>query len=387
MPDNSNEIDGYNDRTFHNANWISITSGALGAGMYWNDMEEKQGVNHRANFNAIKAYVSDVDWTQTWTPYFNYNDGHGTSLVNGKIMYTFSAVRGDRKQAIVFALNNSSHWANENPSVYNTSAAPHRYDTLLSRQQLNPNQLKYDIDSNTYNPQVMIKGLLNGSSVGFPYKIDVYKTYGSGGMIGQINALCVDDTLKFPMKMPFDIGPDYYPDYAFIARSLASFQRPTDTLVITNKDTAYMAPDFITNKSNYTYLYDWGNGRVTTDTAAAVYYPAAGNYTITLTVRDKTNDTSAVYYQNVRVQDMSKKQQDAKVSIFPNPSTGSFSLAYDETLFESPRIKVYNQLGKLITDQIAPPGRVDLPTLCSGMYFISFYGETYRKMFKLVIQN
>ncbi|MES6334612.1 T9SS type A sorting domain-containing protein, partial [Cutibacterium acnes] len=125
----------------------------------------------------------------------------------------------------------------------------------------------------------------------------------------------------------------------------------------------------------------------TTDTAAAVYYPAAGNYTITLTVRDKTNDTTAVYYQSVRVRDMAKKQQDAKVSIFPNPSTGSFSLAYDEALFANPRIKVYNQLGKLIADQYVTPGRVDLPALSNGMYFISFYGETYQKMLKLVIQN
>ncbi len=389
MPDYTNDIDTRNDRTFHNANWISIMSGALGCGMYWNDMGQVGGINHRANFNAIKAFVADVDWNQKWIPYSNvaYMDG---LTVNGKTMYTFHALRADGKAFIAYTHNNSSHWANEPASVYDVPSSIVK-DTLAKRQGITLPQLKYNIDGETdplNNPYFLIRNLPTSAlfGLGKPYSVDIYKTYGSGGIIKHINTNSVGPFLAINIDMPYDIGPINYPDYAFIGEELSVF-RTADTIVMNSKDSIYLKPDFLAQNVNYTYLYDWGNGTTSNDSSAIVHYTNAGTYIISLTVKNTSNDTSATYYQTITVKDLAKLQTEANVVIYPNPTMGSFHLKYDELLFLNPTIKIYDAFGKLITMQKVTNPKIHLPQISNGIYFLQFYGLYYQKTLKLVVQN
>lgn len=383
MPDNTSAIDKYNDRTFHNANWISVVSGALGTGMYWNDMNQDGGTNHRANFKAIKTFANDVDWSVQWNPYFNGNDFLGTNY-NGKRVFTFSAVSNDN-YALAFALNNASHWANEDPSIYNMpNSKP--FAQLAAEQGIELPQDKYDIvaDINT-NPPVKIKGF-NPAMDMFIYKVDIYKTYGNGGVVNTVYPMQTYNQLQFALDMPFDIGPDNYPDYAFIARPYNVF-KTRDTLALNGTDSVNLTQQFIKNAQNYNISYNFGNGSSTTHSPAITAYPSQGNYTATLTVTNKINDTTAVYYQHIKVKGNATKTEQAVVNLYPNPSTGSFSIAFNEQLFANPNIRVFDQLGKLVAQQPVVPGKVNLPNLSNGIYFIQFYGNGYQKNCKLVVQN
>lgn len=387
MPDGNNDIDKRNDRTFHNTNWVSIMSGALGTGMYWNDMGQYGGINHRANFNAIKAYVNNVDWTQSWNPRFIAGVGEHGTVFNGKTIYTFSSFSPDGTKAIAYAQNNSSHWANDPASMYNVpNSIP--YDTLAKSQSINIPQAKYDINANlNTDPPIIIDGFApNTSGAVRPYTISVYKTYGSGGLITEITAYLLGSTLIFPMDMPFNIGPVNYPDYAFIAKPRNLF-RMADTLDLGVNSPVDVSPSFISDKKNYTFMYDYGNGSKNADSTGVVNYSTKGDYTISLTIKDKKNDTTTTYYQKVHVGSIKNEIDQKSVIIYPNPSRGCFHIQYDEAIFPNAEITVYNQLGSIIIKQKATTEAINLPLVSSGMYFVNFSSGNYQKSIKLVIEN
>jgi hypothetical protein len=385
MPDISNDIDKYNDRTFHNANWISIISGALGTGMYWNDMPQAGGINHRANFKAIKAFTNAVDWSQPWIPIVDdFDDRFGTTGANGKQIHTFRAVTNDVKHVIAFSLNKSSHWANDLASSYAGN-----YNSLLQKQGINPNQPVYDIDPSfsSGNPKVEISPI-QGNIFGLtPYMVNKYSTYGNGGLVTSFLQYASFGQLSFNEDMPFAINPlSGVPDYAYIINPYPVF-RTSDTLAFNSNDTVYIEPDFITDKQQYTYQYDWGNGITSTDSAALVHYNNPGTYTITLTITNDKADTSSIYTQVVNVISAENQLNDAQISIYPNPTLNNCFLKYDETIFKQANIEIYDQLGKLVLKEILNANnQINIAHLNSGMYFVRFYGKNYNKICKLVKQ-
>lgn len=381
MPDNSEEIDRYNDRTFHNANWISVMSGAIGTGMYWNDMDQSGGVNHRVNFNAIKTFADAVDWSQQWIPVSQqWDERFGTTGTNGNKIYTFQSVTPDVKNSIVFSLNNSSHWANDPPSSF---AGVTTYSTLLQRQGITANQAVYDIDPSysSGNPKVTI--LIQG--IHSPYFVDTYKTYGNGGLLMSFLTFSNLFKLSFEQDMTFAINPfNGFPDYAYIVRPYPVF-RTMDTLLFNSSDTVTIAPDFINHKQNYNFLYDWGNGVTSNDTIANVYYNQAGTYTITLTVNDLKNDTSAIYKQVVKINSTEEIINESQIILYPNPANNTCFIKYNTDVFTHPTIEVYDQLGKLVLKQVLDgDNQINLSALNSGMYHIKFFGNNYQKNCKLV---
>lgn len=383
MPDQSNDIDKYNDRTFHNANWISIISGALGTGMYWNDMPQAGGINHRANFKAIKAFTNAVDWSQPWIPIEDdFDDRFGTTGANGKQIHTFRAVTNDANHVIAFTLNKSSHWANDPPASY-----AGKYYDLLQEQGIAANQPVYDIDPSysSGNPKVEISPVQGFNLT--PFLVNKYSTYGNGGLVSSTLNYAYLFKLSFDEDMPFAInatGPK--PDYAYIINRYPVF-RTSDTLVFSNTDTVNLDPYFIKDKQLYTYFYDWGNGTTSSDSAALVHYNSPGTYTISLTVSNNITDTSAIYKQVVKVKSVDEKLNDAQISIYPNPALNSCFVKYDETIFKQASIEVYDQLGKLVLKEILNSNnQINISLLNSGMYFVRFYGKNYNKISKLVKQ-
>lgn len=389
MPDNSIDIDIYNDRTFHNANWISVMSGALGTGMYWNDMGQYSGTNHRANFNAIKTFVGNVDWSQPWIPTTQpWDNRFGTTGTNGKQLYTFCSVTPNTRNAIAFSLNKSSHWANDPSSSFGSIP---NYMALLQKQGITANQQVYDIDPSysAGNPKVEIYPIFGGfmPSDIVPYWVDKYVTYGNGSLVSTTLQYANVIYLRFYEDMTFAINPtNGYPDYAYIVRPYPLF-RTSDTLVFTNTDTVYMEPSFISNKQDYNYTYDWGNGTISNDSIARVHYNTPGTYTITLTVNNVATDTSAVYNQVVHVSSLADKVNTSQISIYPNPTFNSCFIKYDADIFKQPNIEVYDQLGKLVLSQsLNSNNEINITALNSGMYFVKFYDNNYQKICKLVKQ-
>jgi hypothetical protein len=396
MPDNTNHIDSYNDRTFHNTNWITAVSGSLGTGLYWNDMDQYGHVDHRANFKALRAFSDAIDWTVLWQPYRRDDqDQFGGFVVNGKSVYTFNSATPDGQRAIAYALNASSNWTIDNPSSYivrqNTDDLS--YWQLLQAQGVDINNVGYyDIDPSQsgaygYNPPVVIKGMWTPSG-STPYTVDKYKTYGNGGLLSSSTQYAIGNStqLLFYEDMPAYIGPAGYPDYAYFVHPFGTF-RSSDTLDFTNKDTVNLDPYFISAKEDYSFTYDWGNGTMTNDSIAHVHYSNPGTYTVTLTVHDNKADTTATYTQVVKVADAVTEMNDASITLYPNPATNNCFIKYDADIFNAPNIEIYDQLGKMVLKMaLNQTSGVNISSLKSGMYYLKFFGKDYQKVCKLIKQ-
>ncbi|MCZ8284173.1 MAG: hypothetical protein O9353_01850, partial [Bacteroidia bacterium] len=64
LADGINIIDRKSDREFHNTVWATTFMGGISNGLYWNDWDQKKGVNHRHNFIALRNFVNMIDFSQ-----------------------------------------------------------------------------------------------------------------------------------------------------------------------------------------------------------------------------------------------------------------------------------------------------------------------------------
>jgi hypothetical protein len=85
--------------------------------------------------------------------------------------------------------------------------------------------------------------------------------------------------------------------------------------------------------------------------------------------------------------------ENAKVKVFPNPSSGSFTLDMNQISFSSPIIdlKVYNVIGELVhqsTEEVNNLGttkEIDLKGLANGAYYLRLNAGNKAYSVKLII--
>lgn len=87
-------------------------------------------------------------------------------------------------------------------------------------------------------------------------------------------------------------------------------------------------------------------------------------------------------------------QQDlsqADISIFPNPSPGSFSLQMDQSAIGSAEMKIYNSAGMLIDQKTiqldGQKKQIDLPNINEGLYYLKIRGESFQASIPLIIEK
>ncbi|MCL2132517.1 MAG: T9SS type A sorting domain-containing protein, partial [Lentimicrobiaceae bacterium] len=151
------------------------------------------------------------------------------------------------------------------------------------------------------------------------------------------------------------------------------------------------------NSTHYVYTTDVVEGMeevtltaVPTDTNATV--TGAGLITIssgtnvlvvTVTAQDKVTESNYIIVVNRTVGIDEPTQTDAKLVVYPNPTTGKLTIKCAETLHAT-SVQMFNVVGQVVgTWHTAPENTettIDVSHLAKGMYFLKVDGE----MFKVV---
>jgi PKD repeat protein len=122
-----------------------------------------------------------------------------------------------------------------------------------------------------------------------------------------------------------------------------------------------------------------------------VMYSSAGTYDVTLTVSDGVDSHSVTFEDYITVNictDIEEKNIE-KISIYPNPNIGIFTVEFGNVLSDNVTIKVLNTLGKTVYSETGVSVNsglkrtIDLSTEYKGMYFLvieNYQGSTVNRI-------
>ena len=144
--------------------------------------------------------------------------------------------------------------------------------------------------------------------------------------------------------------------------------------------------------ANPTYSWDFGDGNTSTDSDPTHVYSAIGTYYVELTV---TNDCgTSVFGDSITLSEVGLNElfTAGDVSVFPNPSTGEFTISMDVLSSTNITIQVENVLGAIVYE--SNPGviegthteEVSLGAAQSGMYFVRVLAGDQQLVKKIIIE-
>jgi hypothetical protein len=342
--------DQFTDTEFHNTIWsTSMYDNAIGNGLYWYDWEQKQGINHRVNFKALKIFTTDLNLSTD--AYVSKWDFAGSVLKkNRKIEYIESRNTG-RAKGYGWVKNADYFWINDPfllNSFPNSSALPTSScnETGLSR----------------YNYAHHLEEItLHGLQALKRYNIDFWSCYGNGGNngTGGINNKwsTIFGTLQFykDVSVGPNIGGD--PDFAYKLAKINTIFRtandsgvPNDTLRFYKGRNCFEASGLQDDSDNNTHHWDFGNGQTSNLMDPLVCYEKQGTYLVTHSYKDTIGNT-ITQNQNIvvlfleEINDNFSLNNFHNLKIYPNPTLSFISVVSSDIISD---IYVYNQLGEMI---------------------------------------
>ena len=132
-----------------------------------------------------------------------------------------------------------------------------------------------------------------------------------------------------------------------------------------------------TSTASSTWVWNFGDGSATTTTQSPVHtYTTNGTYTVTLhSFNGVCNDsiTQIISITTVGITDFSAQ---TLMSLYPNPTNGSFTLELNLVQNDKAEAKVMNAMGQIVVDEnhnfasgknVLP---VDISTIAKGVYFV-----------------
>ncbi|HET6242930.1 MAG: T9SS type A sorting domain-containing protein [Bacteroidetes bacterium] len=128
--------------------------------------------------------------------------------------------------------------------------------------------------------------------------------------------------------------------------------------------------NILVSSTGNSYQWSW-NGIVISGSNSQLYTATLdGDYTVTITDANGCSATSGIYTLNTS--SIEKINQNSKVEIYPNPSSGLFTLL-SEDLNGKTELKVYNLLGECVkSEQIEVSGKLeyslDISEMAPGVY-------------------
>ncbi|MEO8148588.1 MAG: T9SS type A sorting domain-containing protein, partial [Bacteroidia bacterium] len=140
------------------------------------------------------------------------------------------------------------------------------------------------------------------------------------------------------------------------------------------------------------YGYSWNTVPVkSTQTATGL---SAGTYTVTVTDANGCTKTKSVTITQptARLADNTNSNNAINSVVYPNPTTGKFSVSFDETIRTDVNLQVFSMTGERVfmsdisVNENASSFDMDLSRLTKGIYFIRYRTNDKDWMEKLVIQ-
>ncbi|MBZ4035366.1 T9SS type A sorting domain-containing protein [Flavobacterium sp. 17A] len=142
------------------------------------------------------------------------------------------------------------------------------------------------------------------------------------------------------------------------------------------------SPSASGGNGNYSYLWAPSEGLSQTNVANPVANPLkTTQYTLTVNDGKKCSTNVSVTItvsSNLGTEEM---QDESGLVLYPNPSTGSFSIKSEKSLSSGPiLIEIYNVLGSLVFSETILDGNklnktITLPNKSSGVYYVKLTGN------------
>lgn len=145
-----------------------------------------------------------------------------------------------------------------------------------------------------------------------------------------------------------------------------------------------------TNTSTNATSYQWNFGDATTGTTQNPVhtYAANGNYTVTL-IASNSCDADTIYITISILSGIESAAASTSISIYPNPSSGKFTLTHNSIQSGVAEIRIYNLSGELVstTKSASLTCEIDLSEYPNGVYFLSLeFGEEISRQ-RIIIQR
>lgn len=373
-------VDKKTDRNFHNAIWASALSGGISNGLYWNDWEQKYGVNHRKNFQALRAFTDMIDFSQRLEPALSKDQGIGQ--YGKREIHTWYMTNTTKNFVAGWTKNNCANYMQDLSMLSQSERTLVVLATRLNEDSI----AEYTCFSTNQNPETVIENLLPSTS----YRVKFYNTYDNANeMDSKVYQTNPFGRLTFRRLMYSYISDPFNPDYAFIIKPASSWRisqttiEASDTIYTFTTDTIILKSSFVRNNKNYdfswlgapTYVYN-------TENQIKVNYSEEGVYNVELKA---TSEEDTVINQRfiIVVSDDNLKKDIGNVFVYPNPADNFVYLYYNEETIKNPTFSCVDIVGKEYAIARLDQNKFDTSSLTNGLYFIRVKYGNYDAIFKI----
>ncbi len=379
--DSANIVDRKSDRNFHNTIWSSTFTGGISNGLYWNDWEQKLGVNHRKNFQALKAFTDMIDFSQRLEPGLSKDNGVGQ--YKRREIHTWYFANTAKNFIAGWTKNNSANWTQD----LNMLSQSERTLVILATKLNEDSIAEYTCFSTNQNPETIIENLLSNTT----YRVKFYNTYDNANEMDSKTYLSSSlGRLTFRRAMYSYINDPLNPDYAFIIKPASTWRvsqnniiEASDTLYISTADSVLLKSSFVKADNNYIFSWSGAPVEVTNNTnQIKANYSIEGTYSVELKAKGE-QDTTINHRFIIVVSDKELKRELNKIVIFPNPADNFLYLYYDEETIKNPIISCIDILGKEFRLEHLGTNKFDTSTLTNGLYFVKVKNGNYEKTVKI----
>lgn len=384
IADDCNAVDNYIDRQFHNSIWASTFSGGISNGLYWNDWQQVNGVNHRYNFQALNNFVNRIDFSQPLYPNKSSDGANQSSVerVNSYYMKT-----SNNELIYGWANNHSSNWTSDLFSKIPSS----QVNYIDSCTGFNGTVWNYNINTYPSSKQIKVENIKTSAR----YKIKIFGTYDNSNQLqSDFNVFTNSNgVLAFGRFMPRDIQSPFYPDYAFIAEynpvCLGCRENlKNDTILLSDADTLCFDSKLSDKQDEYSYQWSFGNGRTSNSPQPCAHYNNEGVYNVELIATKNSDKSVSVYNQTLIITRFNNQTvKNGSINIFPIPASTKAHLMYDHEKWINPIVELYDQLGRKYAIEMIEPNIINVENLTSGVYLIKFNEKENVETVKMVISH
>jgi PKD repeat protein len=184
----------------------------------------------------------------------------------------------------------------------------------------------------------------------------------------------------------------------YVVTATSSCGSFSDTAVVTNKplpvanfsvSTVGLAAIFTnTSTGGTSYFWDFGDGGTSTEFSPSHVYTTAATYSATLTV---TNECGSQTFGPLPVNVINASVEEntsASINVFPNPTSGMFTLSLGASAYSDLTVTVSDVAGKVVLNGNIPSGTnqvtLDASSLSSGVYSVKISGADVNQVLRLV---
>ncbi|MCX6235451.1 MAG: T9SS type A sorting domain-containing protein [Bacteroidetes bacterium] len=226
----------------------------------------------------------------------------------------------------------------------------------------------------------------NGFGFAVSYDAEVYKTIGTSFEFGGLTDSVYPSTKAELMRRYLEFFNIKTNDIA------ANFMADTLTLLT---GTRIQFHDFSTDDvQSWSWTFPGGTPEVSFEREPVISYSMAGIFDVTLSVSNGNQSdmlTKNHYITVVSGQGAQEDDDPFEMSIYPNPSNGSFTLIMNSMGRMNLSMKIFNNTGQVVFEKVSSmiPGRyretIDLMEQPAGIYFILLQDGSHQSVSKMIL--